>query len=413
MFTKLSRLTAGAGIIATVLATSLGVAPTAGALARTLGATAVPASVARKWVVSAGAVSVPTCATASAATPFPTIPDALECAHNGDTVKVGAGTFAGPITIAANITLTGAGATKTTIANPAVTARIPDELTIADGTSVRINGLTINGFGSLNGAAPQRVNGGILAGPGQLTIQNSVVTNTLDTGVPSAAIAVNDTNGTSNVNVYNSTINANITGGAAGGIAVANPNPANPSNLLVANTTIDTNAGLFAGGIYTTATNLTLDSDTLTANTGTGPFAATLYTANAPVTIVNSILALGQSAFGTDCNATTGTVTAANNIIGGATNTDGCGLTNNVNGNQVGTPTNPLNPDLAPLAPNGGPTQTRALLPASPAINAGNPTACTNAPINNHDQRGTTRNTTTRTTCDIGAYDTGGNAPSA
>src|SRR5262249_6298209 len=41
------------------------------------------------------------------------------------------------------------------------------------------------------------------------------------------------------------------------------------------------------------------------------------------------------------------------------------------------------NPLLGPLANNGGPTQTRALLPGSPAINAGDPAA---APAT--DQRG-------------------------
>ena len=396
MFTKLSRFTAGAGIIAATLATSFAALPTAGATA------------ARSWVVSAGAKSVPTCATASAAMPFPSIPAALACTHNGDTVNVAAGTYPGPINITTNITLNGAGASKTTITNPTVTARIPEELTIADGATVRINALTINGLGSLNGAAPQRLNGGILAGPGTLTIQHSVVTNTLNSGVYGAAISVNDTNGTSNVTVTNSTINANNSGGAAGAIAIANPTPATPSRLLVANTTIDTNGGIFAGGIFATATNLTLDSDTLSANIGAGPYASTLYTANAPVTIVNSILALGQSAYGNDCNASNATIATANNIIGGATNTDGCGFTNNVNGNHVGTPTNPIDPGLAPLADNGGTTRTRALLPTSPAINAGNQNACTTTPINNHDQRGTTRNATNRNTCDIGAYDTDG-----
>ncbi|MDZ4658151.1 MAG: right-handed parallel beta-helix repeat-containing protein [Bythopirellula sp.] len=43
-------------------------------------------------------------------------------------------------------------------------------------------------------------------------------------------------------------------------------------------------------------------------------------------------------------------------------------------GNLVGTPDNPIDPLLAPLADNGGPTLTHALLPGSPAINAGDPT---------------------------------------
>jgi hypothetical protein len=42
-------------------------------------------------------------------------------------------------------------------------------------------------------------------------------------------------------------------------------------------------------------------------------------------------------------------------------------FTNGVNGTIIG-----VNPMLAPLAFNGGPTQTHALLPGSPAINGGN-----------------------------------------
>ena len=54
-------------------------------------------------------------------------------------------------------------------------------------------------------------------------------------------------------------------------------------------------------------------------------------------------------------------------LIGGAT-----GLTNGVNGDQVGSGVFPVNPQLGPLQNNGGPTDTRALLPTSTARNAGN-----------------------------------------
>jgi hypothetical protein len=57
------------------------------------------------------------------------------------------------------------------------------------------------------------------------------------------------------------------------------------------------------------------------------------------------------------------------------------------------------NPQLAPLAANGGPTNTMALPPASPAINAGDP-AC---PPPATDQRGVNRPQGAR--CDIGAFE--------
>jgi hypothetical protein len=53
-------------------------------------------------------------------------------------------------------------------------------------------------------------------------------------------------------------------------------------------------------------------------------------------------------------------------------------------------------PMLGPLSDNGGPTQTMALLPGSPAIDAG--TSCTAT-----DQRGVTR--PQGAACEIGAYE--------
>ena len=56
---------------------------------------------------------------------------------------------------------------------------------------------------------------------------------------------------------------------------------------------------------------------------------------------------------------------SANNLIGAGGGNSG--LTNGVNGNLVGVG----DPGLGALANNGGPTQTIALLPGSPAIDAG------------------------------------------
>jgi hypothetical protein len=72
------------------------------------------------------------------------------------------------------------------------------------------------------------------------------------------------------------------------------------------------------------------------------------------------------------------------NLIG-----DGSGSTgfvNGVNGDQVGTAANPIDPRLGPLANNGGPTRTHALLAGSPAIDASDNSA---APAT--DQRGVAR----------------------
>src|SRR6185503_11997508 len=56
------------------------------------------------------------------------------------------------------------------------------------------------------------------------------------------------------------------------------------------------------------------------------------------------------------------------NLIG---NTGSPAFVNGVNGDQVGTSGSPLNPQLGPLANNGGPRLTHALLATSPALDAG------------------------------------------
>jgi hypothetical protein len=60
-------------------------------------------------------------------------------------------------------------------------------------------------------------------------------------------------------------------------------------------------------------------------------------------------------------------------------------------------------PLLGPLQNNGGPTKTHALLPGSPAIDAGNDAVCAADPVNGLDQRGVAR--PQGASCDIGAYE--------
>jgi hypothetical protein len=66
------------------------------------------------------------------------------------------------------------------------------------------------------------------------------------------------------------------------------------------------------------------------------------------------------------------TIAAAHSLIG---SNHGNGLTEarspDSNGNLVGSRVRSIDPLLGPLADNGGPTMTHALLPGSPAINAG------------------------------------------
>jgi hypothetical protein len=76
----------------------------------------------------------------------------------------------------------------------------------------------------------------------------------------------------------------------------------------------------------------------------------------------------------------------------------GSGLSDGALGNQVGTPSAPVEPHLGPLHANGGPTRTQALLQGSPAIDAGS--AAFGTPT---DQRGIAR--PSGAGFDLGAYE--------
>ncbi len=93
-----------------------------------------------------------------------------------------------------------------------------------------------------------------------------------------------------------------------------------------------------------------------------------------------------------------------NNLI--SVNTSLSGLTNGVNGNQIGTAGSPINPLLGPLANNGGLTKTHALMSGSPALDAGNNSAV----FALTDQRGFPRIAAGPgaffSVVDIGAYET-------
>ncbi|MCW3020167.1 MAG: filamentous hemagglutinin family N-terminal domain protein, partial [Solirubrobacterales bacterium] len=97
------------------------------------------------------------------------------------------------------------------------------------------------------------------------------------------------------------------------------------------------------------------------------------------------------------------------NLIGNAT--ECTGLQNGVNGDQLGTPTNPINPGLAALAYYGGGTETEVPLAGSLAIGAGSAAACESEPTFGSDQRGQSRAASSRDACDVGADDTAGTAP--
>jgi hypothetical protein len=131
-------------------------------------------------------------------------------------------------------------------------------------------------------------------------------------------------------------------------------------------------------------------------------------------TVINSTFS-GNSA-GRDggiANSATLTVTTMTSTIIANSSDGNCGTVTDGGhnlqwpGTDCGVTIGSLDPKLDPdgLKGNGGPTQTIALLPGSPAIDAGDPEVCANPPVNGFDQRGYVRPGTGYPNCSIGAYE--------
>jgi hypothetical protein len=179
--------------------------------------------------------------------------------------------------------------------------------------------------------------------------------------------------------------------------------------MAITNSTLADNTSAFAGGgIDNNSGTLTLIYDTIVDNSAatanTNGFGGGLDANGGTITLYDSIVAQNTNNFTIlpdDISTLVGgtiSASSAYNLIG----TGGSGgLTNGVNGNQVGV----TNPGLSPagLANNGGDTQTIALLPDSPAITPGGSAVIPGVTLPITDQRGILRGTSV----DIGAYQVG------
>jgi|GEM_PF-1608191 len=297
------------------------------------------------------------------------------------------------------------------------------------------------GFGGANsGAASGGSGGGIYTQNGNLVLTNVTVTNNR----AGDAIEGNSgggsgggiyTNTPTVLTLTNCTVSDNRTGnagpdsgeGLSGGINADGPITITGSTIS-GNTSKGTGGGLF-GRSFIVVRNSTISGNTAASGGGI------VGDSNGPVTLTNSTITNnsapsvisgnpGSSARNTIIAGNAGIDTIGtfnslgNNIIGNGASSFMSGFVNGVNGDQVGTLEAPVNAGLAPLANNGGPTQTHALLSSSPALDAGN-----NCVVNNScspavgvslttDQRGAGFSRTadsadpdTTQTVDIGAFE--------
>ncbi|MDX6611148.1 MAG: fibronectin-binding autotransporter adhesin [Blastocatellia bacterium] len=243
------------------------------------------------------------------------------------------------------------------------------------------------------GSVVGNTSGGIFFAGGDAILTGVSITNNTGT---SATGGFGSNGSMPNVKIINCLI-ANNTGQNGGGLRNAG------GTHSVLNTTISGNTSLgFGGGLDNAFGNTTLTNVTITNNRAQDGGGVFNWSGVGGVLLQNTIVAgnfRGQSPSTTSEDLKNSVSSASSfNLVGSC---NGCNLSNGVNNNQVGV----ADPRLAVLANYGGPTQTHALLPSSPALDAGSNTLATNAGLTT-DQRGFPR--ITNTTVDIGSFESRG-----
>jgi hypothetical protein len=231
--------------------------------------------------------------------------------------------------------------------------------------------------------------GGIYNRGTLVLIDSSVVNNHADTASASGGgiLNINDAPG-EYLHIIRTTLSGNSADNQGSALKDQGDGPIWLANVTVTGNTIASGDGT----IFITA-GKTMDvwNSTIAGNQAGGPGVEGGIMTYSPVILANTILADNDNS---NCSVSVpgAIITSGVNIESGST----CGFTSGPNMPN----TDPL---LGPLADNGGYTETMALLPGSPALEAGNGTICSMFPVDGVDQRGVTR--PIGVGCDIGAYE--------
>jgi parallel beta-helix repeat protein/predicted outer membrane repeat protein len=334
------------------------------------------------------------------------------------------------LVIDSTVTVSGPGAASLTLAPSSTNSA----LYIGNDVPVTISGITIlgNGTGTGQGAGIYHY------GVGTLTVQNSVFSGNVSTSDGGAiynysgALVIQSSTFSSNravrggaifmysgaLTIQSSTFSGNVATGDGGAIylyssgaltmtdSTLSGNQAQNGGAIylyraaastITNSTISGNsASNRGGGIYLYGQTLTINNSTLTGNTASSSGGG-IYLYGSTLNLFSTIIANNINGGAPDIGVgETGTVNGTNSLVRG---TSGFSFSTNV-ANITGQ-----DPLLGPLANNGGPTLTHALLAGSPAINTGsNPQALA------FDQRGTPFARSSGVT-DIGAFEIQGAPP--
>jgi hypothetical protein len=339
--------------------------------------------------------------------------EALIDANDGDTINAtgisGVVTLtSGELLVDKSVTIDGAGADVLAIDGNAG-SRV---FQIGSGETVTISGLTIR-----NGH-DDNIGGGIdNEGGAALTITNSTLSANTAGSVNNPAVAGGGIYNSGTLTIVNSTFSANT----AGGISGAGGGIYNGGTVTIINSTFSGNTAIKGAGVHNagTATTVTITNSTFSGNAASAYGGAcfnggTLQIANStlggnsafigggilvvgPLQIGNTILNRGDSGANID---SFGKVTVTS--LGYNLSSDDAGGFLIAPGDQINT-----DPVLGPLQDNGGLTFTHALLPGSPAIDAGDPNF---TPPPFFDQRGPGFNRVVNGRIDKGSFEVQGPA---
>jgi len=306
------------------------------------------------------------------------------------------------------------------------------QLTVSGNNSVRVFNLTLSsglvsfsGLTIANGRANMDVGGGIYnqssanvnvtgstisnnvavlgggianSSTGTFTVINSTIRNN------SAGTAGGCYNGMGTLNIISSTLNNNSAGSGNGGAINTGSN-----TLNIINSTLDSNtASGGGGGVFNNSPDaqINISQSTISQNIAFNGGGGVSNNNGGQVKFLNTIIAQNSSGIGPDLLGSF--VSLGHNFLGDIASSSGFTPgTNNPNGDLVGSQFAPSLVVLGPLQNNGGPTQTRAVLPGSPAIDAGDNCVvlaggCLTTPLTT-DQRGISRQVNSNV--DIGAFE--------
>ncbi len=241
---------------------------------------------------------------------------------------------------------------------------------------------------TVSGNSVHGLGGGIENTAGTVRLTNSTVAGN------TASFGGGISNRSGGTTLISSTVSGNSAGSNGGGIANSE------GSLNLTNSTVSRNSAASGdgGGILISGTSARnrLRNTTVAHNSATQGGGGIRTTG--PLILTNSLVALNTAPQGPDVlksGGLTAPVTARFSLLGIG---NGSSVSDGVNGNQVGSRSTPLDPLLGPLAANGGPTRTHALLLGSPAIDAASTPDCPPT-----DQRGVLR--PQGPACDIGSYE--------